>query len=182
MQKAILPCCAECRKPLPRCYICLLPLGCLNPYLELRWQVRLQSQSPPFLDIGGKHNHAYNKSNHYNHKTNSGKNANINQVDQNSNLGRKDAFQALLKQYHSGNRFIKAYEKGGGNSSEVLAQHALDYDSINSLGGLKFGESFTWCQRCQLGGHSHHILAWFEVYDECGVSDLIAQTRRIGEG
>ena len=37
-QKSVLPCCPnpECRKPLPRCAICLLPLGCLNPYMELR--------------------------------------------------------------------------------------------------------------------------------------------------
>jgi len=38
-QKPLLSCCpnAQCRKPLPRCAICLLPLGCLNPYMELRW-------------------------------------------------------------------------------------------------------------------------------------------------
>ena len=37
-QKPVLPCCPNpvCRKPLPRCSICLLPLGCLNPYMELR--------------------------------------------------------------------------------------------------------------------------------------------------
>lgn len=27
--------CVHCRKPLPRCAVCLLPLGCLNPYMEL---------------------------------------------------------------------------------------------------------------------------------------------------
>ncbi len=37
-QKSVLPCCPnpECRKPLPKCSICLLPMGCLNPYMELR--------------------------------------------------------------------------------------------------------------------------------------------------
>ncbi len=37
-QNPILSCCpnSQCRKPLPRCAICLLPMGCLNPYLELR--------------------------------------------------------------------------------------------------------------------------------------------------
>lgn len=33
--KPVLSCCPQCRKPLPRCAICLLPLGCLNPYMEL---------------------------------------------------------------------------------------------------------------------------------------------------
>lgn len=33
--KPILSCCPQCRKPLPRCSICLLSLGCLNPYTEL---------------------------------------------------------------------------------------------------------------------------------------------------
>jgi len=35
-QKPVLSCCPSCRKPLPRCVICLLPMGCLNPYLELK--------------------------------------------------------------------------------------------------------------------------------------------------
>ncbi len=37
-QNPALSCCpnSQCRKPLPRCAICLLPMGCLNPYLELR--------------------------------------------------------------------------------------------------------------------------------------------------
>lgn len=35
-QKPVLSCCPQCRKPLPRCGICLLTLGCLNPYLELK--------------------------------------------------------------------------------------------------------------------------------------------------
>jgi len=37
-QNPVLSCCpnAQCKKPLPKCAICLLPLGCLNPYLELR--------------------------------------------------------------------------------------------------------------------------------------------------
>lgn len=30
-QKPVLSCCAQCKKPLPRCSICLLSLGCLNP-------------------------------------------------------------------------------------------------------------------------------------------------------
>eukprot|EP00980_Cylindrotheca_fusiformis_P020253 scaffold7328_cov145-Cylindrotheca_fusiformis.AAC.1 len=33
--RPVLSCCPQCRKPLPRCAICLLPLGCLNPYMEL---------------------------------------------------------------------------------------------------------------------------------------------------
>ena len=37
-QKPVLSCCPSCRKPLPRCAICLLPLGCLNPYMELKNQ------------------------------------------------------------------------------------------------------------------------------------------------
>jgi hypothetical protein len=37
-QKPILSSCPnpQCRKPLPRCAVCLLPLGCLNPYLEMK--------------------------------------------------------------------------------------------------------------------------------------------------
>jgi len=31
----LLNCCPQCRKPLPRCSICLLSMGSLNPYMEL---------------------------------------------------------------------------------------------------------------------------------------------------
>jgi len=31
-QKPILTCCPQCKKPLPRCSICLLSLGCLKKY------------------------------------------------------------------------------------------------------------------------------------------------------
>lgn len=34
----LLNCCPQCRKPLPRCSICLLSLGALNPYMELTRQ------------------------------------------------------------------------------------------------------------------------------------------------
>jgi WD repeat-containing protein mio len=33
--KPVLSCCPSCQKPLPRCAICLLSLGALNPYMEL---------------------------------------------------------------------------------------------------------------------------------------------------
>jgi len=33
--KSVLSCCPQCRKPLPRCSICMLSLGALNPYMEL---------------------------------------------------------------------------------------------------------------------------------------------------
>jgi len=46
-QKPVLSCCPnpQCRKPLPRCAICLLPLGCLNPYMELRRKGLMRSSS-----------------------------------------------------------------------------------------------------------------------------------------
>lgn len=32
--------CPSCRKPLPRCSLCLLPLGCLNPVMQLQHEMR----------------------------------------------------------------------------------------------------------------------------------------------
>ena len=34
--KPVLSCCPSCMNPLPRCSICLLSLGCLNPYMEVK--------------------------------------------------------------------------------------------------------------------------------------------------
>eukprot|EP00977_Amphora_coffeiformis_P008650 scaffold1959_cov162-Amphora_coffeaeformis.AAC.7 len=36
MNKSVLNCCPHCRSPLPRCAICMLSLGALNPFLELQ--------------------------------------------------------------------------------------------------------------------------------------------------
>ncbi|CAM9416523.1 unnamed protein product [Phaeothamnion confervicola] len=58
-QKPVLTGCPACRKPLPKCYICLLPMGCLNPYLEIRRQQhkmkqqKAQQQQSGALSVGG---------------------------------------------------------------------------------------------------------------------------------
>ena len=33
-QRPLINCCANCKKPLPRCYVCLLYMGLVNPTLE----------------------------------------------------------------------------------------------------------------------------------------------------
>jgi WD repeat-containing protein mio len=43
--KPVLSCCAQCRKPLPRCSICMLSLGTLNPYMELTKERSRQPRS-----------------------------------------------------------------------------------------------------------------------------------------
>ena len=50
----ILKCCPSCRKPLPRCYVCLLSLGCLNPYLELKRQRELKRGGGGTRKMGGR--------------------------------------------------------------------------------------------------------------------------------
>ena len=49
-QKPVLSCCPQCKKPLPRCSICLLSLGYLNPYMELQ---RERNQYPRNGSNGG---------------------------------------------------------------------------------------------------------------------------------
>jgi hypothetical protein len=45
--KPVLSCCPQCRKPLPRCAVCLLGLGVLNPYMQLtRERSRPVSRNP----------------------------------------------------------------------------------------------------------------------------------------
>lgn len=55
-QKPVLSCCPQCRKPLPRCSVCLLPMGCLNPYLELKRErnkvSRTSRQRSSLNDVG----------------------------------------------------------------------------------------------------------------------------------
>ena len=51
-QKPVLSCCPQCKKPLPRCAICLLPLGCLNPYMELKRERNKMSRGNGQQDMG----------------------------------------------------------------------------------------------------------------------------------
>jgi WD repeat-containing protein mio len=96
--KPVLSCCPQCRKPLPRCSICLLSLGCLNPYMEL---TRDRSRPGP-----------------------------------------------------------------RGASSPMQST-----DDLSSLANLPFAEWFTWCMRCNHGGHAHHLVGWFSNHQEvCPVS------------
>ena len=32
--------CPSCRRPLPRCSLCLLNMGCINPYLQLQYEMQ----------------------------------------------------------------------------------------------------------------------------------------------
>jgi Zinc-ribbon like family len=45
--KSVLACCPNCRKPLPRCAICMLSLGTLNPYMELKKERPANALQPP---------------------------------------------------------------------------------------------------------------------------------------
>ena len=97
-QNPVLSCCPNpvCRKPLPRCSICLLPLGCLNPYMELR---REGSRLPR-----GSHGQ------------------------------------------HRG-------------------------EDLSALANMPFAEWFSWCAKCNHGGHAHHYVSWFKNHDVCPVSN-----------
>jgi hypothetical protein len=97
--KPVLSCCPQCRKPLPRCSICMLSLGVLNPYMEL---TRERSRPGP--------------------------------------------------------RGI-----------------ATAPDDLSMLANLPFAEWFTWCMRCNHGGHAHHLVGWFSNHEACPVSGCECQ-------
>lgn len=55
-QRPAMACCPSCRKPLPRCSLCLLPVGCLNPALQLKHEMRArqaQASSAGVASSGG---------------------------------------------------------------------------------------------------------------------------------
>jgi hypothetical protein len=50
--KPVLSCCPQCRKPLPRCAICMLSLGTLNPFMELTKERSRSSRSDDLSSLG----------------------------------------------------------------------------------------------------------------------------------
>ena len=46
------------------------------------------------------------------------------------------------------------------------------------LRGSGFDLWFTWCNLCRHGGHSIHILDWFEAHSECPVSNCHCHCRQ----
>jgi hypothetical protein len=42
--------------------------------------------------------------------------------------------------------------------------------SVSGRGESAFDSWFTWCVKCGHGGHSKHVLEWFEGHNACAVS------------
>ena len=53
--KQILSCCPNCRKPLPKCAVCMLPMGIVNPYMDLIRRMSSSSSSSLLLNSPSSH-------------------------------------------------------------------------------------------------------------------------------
>eukprot|EP01041_Mallomonas_annulata_P001294 gene1294-2503_t len=48
--KPIMTCCPHCKQPLPRCYVCLLYMGLVNPQIELKMALRRKSHTSSLIN------------------------------------------------------------------------------------------------------------------------------------
>ncbi|CAN0459563.1 unnamed protein product, partial [Discosporangium mesarthrocarpum] len=53
-QDSVIGACPICHKPLPKCYVCLMGMGALNPHIEMkRHQLKLKGQEGSVMGGGG---------------------------------------------------------------------------------------------------------------------------------
>ena len=157
----ILKCCPSCRKPLPRCYVCLLSLGVLNPYLELK-RVREKARGGgegAAISGGGGGGLADCKV--------VPKEAAASLSSTTSPSGPKTPLTSTVEP-SSVVGVVSSVSGGAGSSSRPPPPGV---GGLSYVSTLPFQEFWTWCNKCNHGGHAQHIMDWHrEKGPVCGVA------------
>ena len=144
-QKPIMNCCPHCKKQLPRCYVCLLYMGVMNPNIEFNRIMalrRLHADQALFLKQQSIQNNATNNI------TNTSGGADVN----NTMTGTT----------------TNSNTTGVNSSVTAMANAAVqEPDTMLEQNALEYGQWFFFCQKCRHGGHAACIESWFST---CGTS------------
>eukprot|EP00026_Physarum_polycephalum_P001793 Phypoly_transcript_01796.p1 GENE.Phypoly_transcript_01796~~Phypoly_transcript_01796.p1 ORF type:complete len:954 (+),score=144.73 Phypoly_transcript_01796:249-3110(+) len=174
--KHIVNSCPSCKKPLPRCSLCLLNLNCSLPTYDRR------SSIPPPPTAATLHSSSSSSSLHHSSSSSSTLHhsspspfhpshpppspyaTNKNQPPTPNLGGAKQPPGTPATQGASAGAGTHAGNAGAGaQGGDELGQW--------TSGSNAFDEWFSWCQTCRHGGHAKHLLEWFSVHAECPVTD-----------
>lgn len=140
-QKPVISFCPNCKKPLPRCYVCQLYMGLVNPHAEVS---RILARKRRMLDRA------------------KAARAQANTASASGNNGSNGS-------EGNGNAIVTAgttagTTAGGNDSNSPTAagdtNNSNDDDDDHNV--LSFGRWLFFCQRCKHGGHASCIDNWFE--------------------
>ena len=159
-QKPKMLACPNCRQPLPRCALCLLPMGCINPYLQfyhmMQQKKRLQQQrrrATSSRNSAAKANKAGG--------VGAGAGAGASSSAAGSGDGGADPDV----------RGVRAPRQPFVCSRGVMRVCGQGYSTPSFRNALPFADWWTWCHTCRHGGHASHLAEWFSKQDMCPVSD-----------
>lgn len=164
-QRPVIECCPNCKKPLPRCYICKLRVGMLNPQLEFtRLQQALRnrnSNSNNALSTAGAGGGAGGSTNMVPPADSQGLNA-----SGTSGTGGSSNSSTNTNNNPNPNAAATASSMMI-NGVELATPPPPPDDSI-----LAMGKWLYFCQKCKHGGHASCIDQWFQTFGQyqCGVN------------
>ncbi len=142
-QKPIISFCPNCKKPLPRCYVCQLYMGLVNPHAEVS---RILARKRRMLD-----------------RAKAAKAAALQLGVGSSPVGNNGNSTAVVvngASTHTGNNSITNEIISPQLGQQVDNTDVERDDSDHNV--LGFGKWLFFCQRCKHGGHASCIDNWFE--------------------
>jgi len=154
--KHIVNSCPGCKKPLPRCALCLLSLNCSLPSYDRR-----TSLAP----------HAALSSSATATTTTTTPSTTSTPSPYTPYTPSPTALQVNNKVNLPPHNNSSNNNNGGGGSNKGEDGGGESNRSVWAHGSSSFDEWFSWCQTCRHGGHAKHLLDWFSVHAECPVTD-----------
>lgn len=139
--------CPNCRKPLPRCSLCLLHMGTATT----GWMLPVSTLSSATL-----------------HSQSSAAAAALSTTASGAVTTTGAAVVATASVAASGVGNVGPSGSGGG-ANGTLNELASVPGSL-AWQSKPFSRWFSWCQSCRHGGHTEHLAEWFELHSECPVA------------
>lgn len=166
--------CPSCRKSLPRCALCLLPMGCINPVIQLQHEIRQRTDARMNAGLSATFG-----------ASGSGSSAPV------AGMGMGDS-AAALGAGSTSSRVVDtgAAARGAAPSTEAAADQATTAAAEGRGAGvaasvfnptpggqirdaMSFDDFWCWCQSCRHGGHASHLAEWFSSKTVCPVAECM---------
>ena len=171
-QRPTMFCCPACRKSLPSCALCLLPLGCVNPVLQLRadlaerqalaTRAALAEAAKLESALEGRDGTAADGAGSSTSSDAGGPRDGVAAPSLNLGAAIHSVPFADTVSRHAcgvGRQWCRA-------ARVIRTSCAVAYTLASALPRLQW----SWCASCKHGGHASHLLEWFSSRDVCPVA------------
>jgi hypothetical protein len=145
--------CPSCKKSLPRCSLCLLPLGCINPVMQLQHEMRQRNAARTMARVNPSSQSAE-------------ENADDAELMGDDSKARQNGISTTAK-----GKAILTNEHGIAPFDAAPAGQLRD--------AMSFDDFWCWCQSCHHGGHASHLAEWFSSQTICPVAGCMCHCAKV---